>query len=286
MRCDRAPRRRASITYGDARQPRTLARARRAQRASSRRRPVDGAFWARRGRRGAAARARAPATRASSPCTPARDAPGKGVDVLLDAWRATGLRAPEAPSLALAGVAAERGRRMRRRVVALGHARARSELRNFYAAADVLVVPSVPTRSLPRAVGAGGQRGHVPAHPDHRHRRRRRRRRAASCATARPASSSPPATPPRSPRAIERLRARRGAARAPRRGGRRGGRAAYTPEAWADGVCGGAARRVSAAEAPASVAPRSAAPPSRATCCCWRAPGRARRSRRPTTRNS
>ena len=78
-----------------------------------------------------------------------RVSPGKGVDVLLDAWARTGLTPPEG-ALALAGpdaadlpaAAVASGT-----VVALGHV-APEQLRNLYAAADVLLVPSVPTRAF------------------------------------------------------------------------------------------------------------------------------------------
>jgi glycosyltransferase involved in cell wall biosynthesis len=83
-----------------------------------------------------------------------REAPEKGLEVLLDAWRASGLRPPQA-SLILAGVGADPP------LAPAGPAAAGSsdgvvcagvveplELRNMYAAADVLVLPSIPTRSF------------------------------------------------------------------------------------------------------------------------------------------
>ena len=74
-----------------------------------------------------------------------RDAPGKGVAQLLAAWQASGL-APAGAVLALAGVDASEST-SQPGVKALGSL-APQQLRNFYAAADVLVVPSVPTRSF------------------------------------------------------------------------------------------------------------------------------------------
>ena len=59
-----------------------------------------------------------------------------------------------------------------------GRRRARArKLRNFYAGADVVAIPSIPSRALRGAVGARRQRGHEPALRRHRHRRRRSRRR-------------------------------------------------------------------------------------------------------------
>ena len=83
----------------------------------------------------------------------------KGLDVLLAAWRACGLRQPEA-ALVLAGIApaslplqaraaAAEGQRgeSERSMAALGHVGARA-LRDVYAACHVLVVPSIPTRTF------------------------------------------------------------------------------------------------------------------------------------------
>jgi glycosyltransferase involved in cell wall biosynthesis len=82
-----------------------------------------------------------------------RDAPEKGIGVLLDAWRASGLREPEA-ALVLAGVGADRalardvaGEGLQDGVVGPGAVEP-LELRNMYAAADVLVLPSIPTASF------------------------------------------------------------------------------------------------------------------------------------------
>ncbi|HEY7951595.1 MAG TPA: glycosyltransferase family 4 protein, partial [Solirubrobacteraceae bacterium] len=78
----------------------------------------------------------------------------KGIGVLIEAWRASGLRAPAA-ALVLVGVGscppwipaggavalAQEG------IFCLGAVDA-TQLRNFYAASDVLVLPSIPTRSF------------------------------------------------------------------------------------------------------------------------------------------
>ena len=83
-----------------------------------------------------------------------RAAREKGVGVLFEAWRASGLRAPAA-ALVLVGVgscppwipaggavqAADEG------IVCLDPVSA-MQMRNFYAASDVVVLPSIPTRSF------------------------------------------------------------------------------------------------------------------------------------------
>lgn len=74
-----------------------------------------------------------------------RDAPGKGVPTLLEAWARSGLGSGGGV-LALAGVDPA-GAPQGDGVIALG-ALAAQELRNFYAGADVLVLPSVPTRAF------------------------------------------------------------------------------------------------------------------------------------------
>ncbi len=70
----------------------------------------------------------------------------KGVAVLLRAWRASGLSAPNA-ALVLVG-----GGPFRARAAATGAVLAGElspvELRNFYAGSDVVVVPSIPTRDF------------------------------------------------------------------------------------------------------------------------------------------
>ncbi len=108
---------------------------------------VDGAFWGAAVEPGAAAAARAAAgDPAFLALYAGRAAPGKGVDVLLDAWAATGLTPPGRGARARRGeppqdVPAATG------VVPLGQL-APEQLRNLYAAADVVVVPSVPTRAF------------------------------------------------------------------------------------------------------------------------------------------
>jgi glycosyltransferase involved in cell wall biosynthesis len=100
---------------------------------------VDGAFW-------------------SASARPIRHAPfqamfagrmarEKGVAVLLQAWRSSGLTAPSA-ALVLVG-----GGPIRARAVATGAAVLAGpadpvELRNFYAGSDVVVLPSIPTRDF------------------------------------------------------------------------------------------------------------------------------------------
>jgi glycosyltransferase involved in cell wall biosynthesis len=76
-----------------------------------------------------------------------REAREKGAQVLLEAWHASGLGAPHA-ALVLVG-----GGRPRSRAPAASAAewvgpRPAAELRNFYAAADVLVMPSLATRDF------------------------------------------------------------------------------------------------------------------------------------------
>ncbi len=68
----------------------------------------------------------------------------KGVAVLLDAWRASGLRAPAA-ALVLVGVGSQS--ELPGDVLGLDPITP-VELRNVYAAADVLVLPSIPTRTF------------------------------------------------------------------------------------------------------------------------------------------
>ncbi|HEY2182192.1 MAG TPA: glycosyltransferase family 4 protein [Solirubrobacteraceae bacterium] len=81
-----------------------------------------------------------------------RDAPEKGIGVLVRAWLAAGLR-PPAAALALAGVDPDgRGTAAARPsgesgIVALGRLSARA-LRDAYAASDALVLPSLRTRTF------------------------------------------------------------------------------------------------------------------------------------------
>jgi glycosyltransferase involved in cell wall biosynthesis len=83
-----------------------------------------------------------------------RPAPEKGLGVLLEAWRESGLRAPDA-ALVLAGV--ERDEQSAGGHGARGPAQEGVErlgvlspvqLRDLYAACDVLVLPSIPTRTF------------------------------------------------------------------------------------------------------------------------------------------
>lgn len=74
---------------------------------------------------------------------------GKGVEVLLEAWRASNLRAPAA-ALALVGIESESPRKaagLPDGAIGLDPV-APVELRNLYAASDVLVLPSIPTRTF------------------------------------------------------------------------------------------------------------------------------------------
>ena len=103
---------------------------------------VDGAFW------GADADAGAARAAAGDPPFLAlfagRDIPGKGLPVLLDAWQRGGFAAAGG-RLALAGVTADGA--LPAGILALGQLPP-EQLRNFHAAADVLVVPSIPTRDF------------------------------------------------------------------------------------------------------------------------------------------
>ncbi len=83
-----------------------------------------------------------------------RPAPEKGLDVLMNAWRASGLQTPAA-ALVLAGVGSgvtatrSGGARGQRQGEVLGlDPVSPVELRNLYAASDVLVLPSIPTRTF------------------------------------------------------------------------------------------------------------------------------------------
>jgi glycosyltransferase involved in cell wall biosynthesis len=105
---------------------------------------VDGAFW------GADADPGAARTAAGDPAFLAlfagRDIPGKGLTVLLDAWERGGFAA-SGGRLALAGVAASAQCPVPAGAILLGQLPP-DQLRNFHAAADVLVVPSIPTRDF------------------------------------------------------------------------------------------------------------------------------------------
>ena len=107
--------------------------------------------------------ARGPARRRCSALFAGRDAPGKGVPELLAAWRASATRRAAAAGAGRAFAAAARAAATAG-VLALGPVDA-GELRNFYAAADVLDRAVGPHALLPRAVGAGGQRGDASGNP-------------------------------------------------------------------------------------------------------------------------
>jgi glycosyltransferase involved in cell wall biosynthesis len=82
-----------------------------------------------------------------------RPDPEKGLGVLLDAWRASGLTAPRAALVLVGGADIPRRHGSAAAplapdgVLALDRLAPR-ELRDVYAAADVLVVPSIPTRTF------------------------------------------------------------------------------------------------------------------------------------------
>jgi glycosyltransferase involved in cell wall biosynthesis len=75
-----------------------------------------------------------------------RPAPGKGLPVLVSAWRSAKLDA-SAAALVLAGVGANEHGERDASIVCLD-ALAPVQLRDVYAACDVLVVPSIPTRTF------------------------------------------------------------------------------------------------------------------------------------------
>ena len=70
----------------------------------------------------------------------------KGVLVLLDAWRIAGL--DEHAALVLVGRGPERARAAATRTTHVAGPQPPEEVRNFYAAADVVVLPSIPTRGF------------------------------------------------------------------------------------------------------------------------------------------
>ncbi len=124
----------AVVAYG----PHVAAHARRrgARRVHVAPQAVDQAFWSQPGL--------APARPETTFLFVGRRAPGKGVDELLAAWRASGLGS-QAARLVLVGVEPELGPED----AAVAHPPADpGAVRNFYAAADVLVVPSVPTATF------------------------------------------------------------------------------------------------------------------------------------------
>ena len=71
----------------------------------------------------------------------------KGLRVLLEAWRTTGLGGPDA-ALVLVGRGPERARAAAARAVFTPGELDPREVRNFYAASDVVVIPSIPTRTF------------------------------------------------------------------------------------------------------------------------------------------
>ena len=76
-----------------------------------------------------------------------RAAREKGVEVLLRAWRSTGLSAPSA-ALVLVGGGPFRARAVATGAVLPAGPADPEALRNFYAGSDVVVVPSIPTRDF------------------------------------------------------------------------------------------------------------------------------------------
>jgi glycosyltransferase involved in cell wall biosynthesis len=71
----------------------------------------------------------------------------KGVGVLLEAWRSTGLRAPDA-ALVLAGGGPDAAGAASVEGVVMPGELDQAGLRNFYAASDIVVMPSIPTRTF------------------------------------------------------------------------------------------------------------------------------------------
>jgi glycosyltransferase involved in cell wall biosynthesis len=101
---------------------------------------VDDAFWS--------ATAEAPARHAPFQALFAgRLEAEKGLPVLLEAWRLSGLGAPEA-ALALVGDGPLRGHAGTTPATVVAGPRGPAEVRNFYAGSDVVVLPSVPTRAF------------------------------------------------------------------------------------------------------------------------------------------
>jgi glycosyltransferase involved in cell wall biosynthesis len=71
----------------------------------------------------------------------------KGLEVLFEAWRAFGLEAPHAALVLVGEDLRSRSSAASAAVLEVGR-RSREELRNFYGAADVLVVPSIRTATF------------------------------------------------------------------------------------------------------------------------------------------
>jgi len=110
---------------------------------------VDNAFWS-------APAGVAPSARSAAAAAPSagfrvvflgRASREKGVRVLLDAWRASGLRAPAA-ALVLVGVGSGPPRCPAGGAVAYFGPQPPAQVRNFLAVADVCVIPSLRTRSF------------------------------------------------------------------------------------------------------------------------------------------
>jgi glycosyltransferase involved in cell wall biosynthesis len=114
---------------------------------------VDNDFWGARG--GAAPSSPSwPAAAATKLLFVGRPAREKGLGVLIEAWRASGLRPPNAALVLVGGGSSHRwpsagGATGHKHagIVSLDPVRA-EELRNLYAASDVLVVPSIETRTF------------------------------------------------------------------------------------------------------------------------------------------
>jgi glycosyltransferase involved in cell wall biosynthesis len=136
----------AVVTYGE--HVSAYVRARGARNVHVAPQSVDNDFW-RAADDGAARQLPWPADATTRYLFVGRDAPEKGLEVLLDAWPASGLARDGA---ALAVVAADRPQRAAgaehaQRISRAGRASA-VELRRIYAAADVVVVPSIRTRTF------------------------------------------------------------------------------------------------------------------------------------------
>lgn len=125
----------AVVVYGP--HVEAFARARGARRVFTAPQAVDGAFWEAEDPAGAVER------QACRFAFVGRDAEGKGLAVLLEAWRTSNLRAPSA-ALVLVGLQPEVTAQDDDAVERHGPAPP-SGVRNFLAGCDVLVVPSVPT---------------------------------------------------------------------------------------------------------------------------------------------
>jgi len=128
----------AVVTYGP--HVSAYARARGARNVHEAPQAVDNEFWA---RAADADERRAPFTALFC----GRVEREKGARVLLEAWDAAGLDAPGA-ALVLVGDGPDRARAATHRAVQVVGRRSPEEVRNFYAAADVVVIPSIATASF------------------------------------------------------------------------------------------------------------------------------------------